>query len=112
MKKTLKVAATSFSLLLLAAPVLAVENPFQTPAAQSASGLFNILQSIRDWVSGIIAIIAVIMILYAAFLFITGGSSEETRGKAKTTLLYGIIGIVVAFFAYGIVNLIGSFIGR
>jgi len=71
----------------------------------------QILNNIRDWFSAIVAVIAVIMMLYAAFLFITSGGDSDRLGTAKKTLTWAIVGIFIAFLAYGIVSLVGSFLG-
>jgi hypothetical protein len=34
---------------------------------------------------------------------------DEKRKKAKNTIVYAIIGVIVAGLAYGIVSLIGNF---
>lgn len=62
--------------------------------------------SLRDWFAGIIGIVAVIMMLYAAFLYIAGG--EEKRETAKGYLTYGIIGVVVAILSYAVVSFVNS----
>lgn len=47
----------------------------------------------------IILIIAFIFLLYAAFLFITSGGSEETTKKARSLLIFSLIGLAVALLA-------------
>lgn len=73
-------------------------------------GVVRIIENIRDWFSAIVAIVAVFMMLYAAFLFITSSGDADKLTTAKKTLTWAIIGIVVAFLAYGIVELVGSFL--
>lgn len=67
--------------------------------------LVDILLTIAKWFLALIGIIAVIMALWSAFLFITtGAESEEKRNKAKQTLIYAIIGTAVAIAAFSIVT--------
>ncbi len=66
---------------------------------------------IKNLLFGVIGTLAVLSILYAAFLFLTGGGNEETQKKAKTFLLYGIIGIAVALFANIAAPSIAQFLG-
>lgn len=70
--------------------------------------LQNTIVTLRDWFAGIIGIIAVFVLLYAAFLYIAGG--EEKRETAKGYIMYGIVGIVVALLSYAIVGFVASFI--
>ena len=46
--------------------------------------------------------VVVIMFIYSGFLFVTSASNEETKKKARTTLLYTVIGAAVILGAKGI----------
>jgi len=67
-----------------------------TTPTQIATIIFNLL----SWLGGIVMAIALIMLLYAAILFLTAGASETTHSKAKNVLIYAIVGIAVAVMAY------------
>lgn len=102
--------ALSIFSFLASLPVLAVElnvekniNVFNTTT--------TLLNTVKNWFTGIVSIVAVIMILYAAFLFVTGGGDEEKIGKAKNYLMYGIVGVVVALLAYGIIGIVSTTLG-
>ncbi len=92
--------------LLGAVPVLADTPP---QVSISAQGILDLVVSLTEWFALLVFALAVIFILYAAFLFITAGGNDEQIKKAKGALLYGIIGVVVALLAYGAVPLIRSF---
>lgn len=109
MKKITQIASSGLVMALTAMPALAA-NPFQQSVVPNANGVLDLIKKLTDWFAAIIAAIAVVMILYAAFLFITAGGNEDSRGKAKNVLIWGIIGIAVAFLAYGIVGLVRSFL--
>lgn len=70
----------------------------------------DILGNIRDWFAGIVAIVAVAMILWAAFLYMTSAGDDNKITQAKKTLVWAIIGIIVALAAYGIFAMIKSFL--
>lgn len=55
--------------------------------------------------------IAVIMILYAAFLYMTAGGSEEKVSKAHKALTYAVVGLAVLFLAWGITSLVKELLG-
>lgn len=40
------------------------------------------------------------MIMYAGFLILTGGGDEEKNDKAKKTIAYALIGVVILLFSY------------
>ena len=55
--------------------------------------------------------IAVIMILYAAFLYMTAGGSEEKVSKAHKALTYAVVGLAILFLAWGITSLVKELLG-
>ncbi len=90
--------ALGFTLL----PFLAlaqVPGPIVTSPVQIAS----LLQKVLNFVGAIVLTIALIMLLYAAILFLTAGSSETIHTKAKSVLIYAIVGIVVAVLAFSVI---------
>jgi len=66
--------------------------------------------NIRNWFAGIVLIIAVGVILIGAFLYMTSGGDSTKTGAARGWIVGGIIGIVVAAFAYGIVTFVSTII--
>jgi hypothetical protein len=72
--------------------------------------LETILNNIKGWFAGIVFIIGTLMMLYAAFLYMTSGGDDSKIEKAKKTLVWGIVGIIVALLAYGIWTTIYNFL--
>lgn len=56
----------------------------------------------------LIGAIAVAMIVYAGFQYVNSGGDSGKVSAAKNTILYAVIGIVVATLAYAIVNFVVS----
>lgn len=54
----------------------------------------------------LIVIAAVVVIVVAGFRMVTGGSNPETLKKAKSTIVWAVLGLVVAFMAFGAVEII------
>ena len=52
----------------------------------------------------ILAAVAVVVIIIAGITYTTSGGNATLVTKAKNTLLYAIVGLVVAIMAYAIVN--------
>ncbi len=64
------------------------------------------LNNIINMIIGIVGLITVIMIIVGGIMYaISSGDSGKTK-KAKDTIMYGIIGLVIAILAFAIVNFI------
>ena len=61
--------------------------------------ILDTIYTVTDWVFYIMMIIAVLMIIYGGFLYITAAGDPEKAGKGKTVLTLSIIGIVIALIA-------------
>jgi len=66
---------------------------------------------VTNWVFYIILIAVMIMILYAAFLFLTSSGSPEKAGKATKVITYAIIGMVIGLLARAIPAAVRYFVG-
>ena len=64
--------------------------------------------SMIDKVLGFLGLIAVIIILYGGFRWMTAGGNEDAVKKAKHTLMAGIIGLVIIMAAWGIARFVIS----
>lgn len=62
------------------------------------------LKNVLNWVFGIIGIVAVIMIILGGFVMMTSSGDPGKVKKGKDTILYGVIGLVIALLAFAIVN--------
>ena len=54
--------------------------------------------------------IAILMVLWGAFMLMTAAGSPDKVKKAKEVLLYAVIGIAIAIMAQGIIFVIRSFL--
>lgn len=123
MKKTVKVALAS----LLVVPALALGVSLAVPAepvnAQISNGLNavntgeqpgdieNVFQTVVNVLLFIIGAISVIMLIIGGIRYAVSAGDQGAVTSAKNTILYAIIGLVVAFFAFAIVNWIVGAIG-
>ncbi len=55
------------------------------------------------WLTGIIAVIVIVI---AGFRFVTSNGDPQQVSKARNTIIYAVVGIVVAVMAYAIVNFV------
>ena len=84
------------------------ENPGQcnTAGTDATTRINRIVHTIVNLLSAVVGIVAVIMIIVGGFRYITSGGNDTSVTAAKNTILFAIIGIVVAFLAYAIVNFV------
>jgi hypothetical protein len=61
---------------------------------------------IVNLLSVVIGFVAVVMIIYGGFRYITSGGSSDKVSGAKNTILYGIIGLVIVALAQVIVQFV------
>jgi hypothetical protein len=54
----------------------------------------------------IIGVLSVIMIVYGGILYVISAGDSGRVSKAKNTIMYAIVGLVVALLAYAIVNFV------
>ncbi len=73
---------------------------------QSSTDFSATVKGILNWIFGIIGIVAVVMIIIGGFnMMISSGDPGKVK-KGKDTILYGIIGLVIALLAFAIVNFV------
>ena len=51
-----------------------------------------------------LGILCVVLIIYGGFLYITSAGEEDGAKKGKTIIIYCIIGLVIIYASYAIVN--------
>lgn len=60
----------------------------------------------------VVGFLSVIMLIFGGLRYIVSGGNASAVTAAKNTILYAIVGLVIAIFAYAIVNfVIGSLTG-
>ncbi|MDK2899244.1 MAG: hypothetical protein PWQ10_431 [Patescibacteria group bacterium] len=123
MKKTIKTLLTG----LLAVPVLALGVNLISPVVQptfaltiqdgadsaksddqaaSLDGNDGVFRTITNIALYVIGAISVLMLIYGGIRYTISGGDTAAVTAAKNTILYAIVGIVVALLAYAIVNFV------
>lgn len=72
------------------------------------SGIFTRITSIALYVIGAIS---VIMLIWGGLRYILSGGDSKKITDAKNTVLYAIIGLIIAFLAYAIIRFVLNSIG-
>jgi hypothetical protein len=71
----------------------------------------NLTASVKNIINvliGVIGVVAVIMLIIGAFQFVVSSGNADSTKKAKDTILFAVIGIVVALLSFAIVNFVLS----
>lgn len=71
------------------------------------AGIFgsdSIFTTVVNFLLFFIGAISVIMLIWGGIRYATSGGASASVTSAKNTILYAVIGLVVAFLAYAIVN--------
>jgi hypothetical protein len=79
--------------------------------AASLFGSTGIFTTISNVMLFLVGAVSVIMVVIGGLRYVISGGNSASVGAAKNTILYAIVGLVIALLAYAIVNfVIGSFV--
>ncbi|MGB4762549.1 MAG: hypothetical protein WBP12_04315 [Candidatus Saccharimonas sp.] len=118
MKRLLKIlsiplVALALVVLTTATPVLAVgtisDGADAARGAQQPTNLFGdsgIFSQISSVLLFIVGAIAVIMIVIGGLRYVISGGDASQVQSAKNTILYALVGVIVAILAYAAVNFV------
>jgi hypothetical protein len=75
-------------------------------STDATTGIATVASQIVNIFSIIVGIVAVIMIIYGGFRYITSGGDSGSVGNAKNTLIYAIVGLIIVALAQLIVHFV------
>lgn len=75
---------------------------------QQQTDLMPVLNTIINVIIGVIGFVAVVMIVVGGIQYTLSSGDSSKVTKAKNTIMYGIIGLVIALLAFAIVNFVLS----
>ena len=117
MKKTIRTALAGMLLVPMLALGLTIATGTLDVAAQidltpaqpdnvptELDGDSGVFKTVVNILLFIIGLISVIMLIWGGIRYTTSGGNANSVTAAKNTIMYAIIGLVVAIFAYAIVN--------
>lgn len=73
------------------------------PPGPATLQLFNIINTLTNFLLGLLIALSVIFIIYAAYLYLTAAGEEEQYKTAKQVILYAVIAIIVGLLSKAIV---------
>lgn len=97
MKKLAKIALVAAAF----APLMVFAQAGINPATlvPETTGLDTLINKIATWATGLLIALSVLFIIYAAFLYLTAASEPKNVDKAKDTITYAIIAIIIALLS-------------
>lgn len=109
-KKTILAALLLVAVLLpVAAPVNAIIVATDVNGNFNTSATFmGTVENIANFLIAFITILGIIFIVWGAIQYVTSGGNEEAVEKAKSTIVYAIVGLFIAAMAYALENLVLS----
>jgi hypothetical protein len=112
MKRLSLISFPLLAVLLLGGvlPAYAATTPPPSPA-KTPQDVLNIMCQFTVYFFYAVIIITVIMVIWAAFLYITAGDDTEKTSKARRTLTYAAVGVAVSLCAVGFPNIIEGLAG-
>lgn len=107
------------SSLAFAAPVFAQTNISLCPVSGTFGGLCGLeYGKFGTYVGTLVSLVLAIAVIVALFFLVWGGIKWITSGGDKTgvegarnTIIAAIVGLIIAFLAYLIINFVGGFFG-
>ncbi len=115
------IAASSLILAFFVAPVFA--NAQAVDPGSYQTGLDNtkynetgnetvatIVIKVINWLLGILAALAVLVLIIAGIMYILSGGDEGKVETAKTWIIYAIIGLIIALLGYVIINIVSNLV--
>ena len=102
----------SILLVLSAFPQIVYGSKIDLPAENyglpttEGKGFPVIAGRVINYASGVAATLAVVFIIYAAFMYLTAGGDEEKAKKAKMTIVWTLVGLVILIFSWSIVSIL------
>jgi hypothetical protein len=76
-----------------------IKNPFpEVPAGQ------NVITTILNIVFGVVGSLSLLFIVIGGFRYVVSGGDPQNTARAKNTIIYAVVGLVVTLLAAAIVN--------
>lgn len=106
-----KLFAGILTLAFVALPMVAsaqvtIKSETGTTFGLGTANLEDTVVQIVQWVLTLLGLIAVIMILYGGFVWLTAGGNEEKVASAKKIISAAIIGLIIVLLAWAIVTFV------
>jgi hypothetical protein len=98
------IVSKGLAILATVAPAVTLAQYSYTdaPPISGLGQVTNAVVVVVNWMIGIFWVLAVAFVIWAAFLYLTGGGDEDKIKTAKQKLIFAIVAAVIALLATGI----------
>jgi uncharacterized membrane protein len=103
-------AGIGAAILMLAMPLITFAQWYIPDTPENLAGVpdtfAGLAQRATNIALAIVSALSVIFLVYGAIQYVTSRGDTQAAEKAKSTITYAIIGIVIAILAFAIVNIV------
>jgi cytochrome bd-type quinol oxidase subunit 2 len=113
MKNKIKKFAASVAVMMMALPVLVSAAGFSVPGGTNlpTGSITGIITNIMNWLLMLVGIIGVIGFAIAGILYLTAAGDDTAIERAKSAMLYSIIGVIVAIIGVVVIQAVQGMLG-
>lgn len=95
-----------------AALIQPTDNPSNiSEATGGATSARSLVLTMVNWVLAFLGLVAVIMVIFGGFLYVTAAGKEDQAGKGKKVIMYAIVGIAIILLSFAIINTVLAGLG-
>jgi len=80
--------------------------PVPKPPLAAGGDLISVINNISNTLLLLVGVVAMLFLIIGGFQYIVSAGNAETIQKAKTTIMYAVIGIIVTLLSWAVVNFI------
>ncbi len=102
-KLTLAILGMAILALPIAASAITVDPTLSATLGLGSSDLKSTVINIIQWFLGFLGLIAVVMILFGGFTWMTAAGNEDKVATAKKIISAAVIGLIIVLLAWAIV---------
>lgn len=82
------------------------------PAQYQVSDLVLMMGNIIKLAIGLVMFIAIIFVIFGGYRYITAGGNPEQIAQAKASILWAIVGLIIAITSYLVISYVWSKFAR
>lgn len=75
-----------------------------SPTLTRAENLRKFTVTVVNFVLGFLGLVAMVIIIYGGFLYVSAAGNEEQTNKAKKSIIYAVVGILIILGSYALVR--------
>lgn len=77
-----------------------------TTCSDTAGTVSSLVKTVINIISWIVGIVSIIMVVFGGFRYVTSGGDSTATSSARNTILYALVGLVIAVMAQVLVHFV------